>query len=205
MVEAASVTRREQSALETRQLIFNTAMDLFAEKGYDSVTVDDICEKAGVAKGTFYNHFKSKDQVILEEFLKIDTYYQEILDKLQKKKKKSHIAIMSDFIILTLKYINEQGIETIKVTYHSQIAPGPGSSQVASSERPLYRIVNQIVAGAQEAGEIRTDMSAASITQNLVRFTRGVVYDWCLQDGGFDLVRAGREYLRLVMDGLKIR
>ncbi len=202
MAEAGSVPRREQFAIETRQLIFDTAMDLFEKKGYDRVTVDDICEKAGVAKGTFYNHFKSKNQVIVEEFLKIDAYYGEILDKLQRKKK-SQIDIMSDFIILTLKYIGDKGIETIKVTYHSQIGPGLELSPVASSQRPLYQIVEQIVEQAQEAGEIRTDMSAASITQNVVRFTRGVVYDWCLQNGGFDLEQAGREYLKLVLDGLR--
>jgi len=202
MAEAASMTRREQFAMETRRIIFETAMDLFAEKGYDGVTVDDICEKAGVAKSTFYNLFKSKDQIIVEEFLKIDTYYQEILEKL-KKKKKSHIDKMVEFITLTLKYINDQGIETIKVTYHSQIGPSLKGSPVASPQRALYQIVEQIITEAQEAGEVRTDMSAASITQNLVRFTRGVIYDWCLQNGGFDLEQAGREYLKLVIDGLR--
>lgn len=202
MAEAASMTRREQFAMETRRIIFETAMDLFAEKGYDGVTVDDICEKAGVAKSTFYNLFKSKDQIIVEEFLKIDTYYQEILEKL-KKKKKSHIDKMVEFITLTLKYINDQGIETIKVTYHSQIGPSLKGSPVASPQRALYQIVEQIITEAQEAGEVRTDMSAASITQNLVRFTRGVIYDWCLQNGGFDLKQAGREYLKLIIDGVR--
>jgi len=202
MAEAANMTRREQYTMETRRIIFETAMDLFAEKGYDGVTVDDICEKAGVAKSTFYNLFKSKDQIIVEEFLKIDTYYKEILEKL-KRKKKSHIDKMVQFITLTFKYISNQGIETIKVTYHSQIGPSVEGSPVASSERPLYQIVEQIVQEAQEAGEVRTDINAAIITQTLVRFTRGVVYDWCLQNGGFDLEQAGREYLKLVIDGIR--
>jgi AcrR family transcriptional regulator len=202
MAEAARMTRREQFAMETRQIIFDTAMDLFAKEGYDRVTVDDICEKTGVAKSTFYNLFKSKDQIVVEEFLKIDAYYQEILDKIQKKKK-SHIDKMVEFINLTLKYINDQGIEIIKVTYHSQIGPSLKGSPVASPQRSLYRIVEQIITEAQEAGEVRTDMSAANITQNLVRFTRGVIYDWCLQNGGFDLMKAGREYMELVTDGIR--
>jgi AcrR family transcriptional regulator len=204
MTEAASVTRREQFAMETRKLIFDTAVDLFAEKGYDSMTVDDICEKAGVAKGTFYNHFKSKDQIIVEEFLKIDAYYGEILSKLQKKKK-SYIDKMNEFFALTLRYISEQGIEIMKVAYHSQIGPSRTSSPVASPKRPLYEIVELLVKEGQDNGEVRADMSAAVITQTLVHFTRGVVYDWCLQNGGFDLEQAGKDYFKLVLDGLRSR
>ncbi len=202
MTEAASVTRREQFAMETRQLIFDTAMELFTEKGYDSVTVDDICNKAGVAKGTFYNHFKSKDQIVIEEFLKIDAYYEEILAKIQKKKK-SYIDKMIDFMILTLKYISDQGIDTIKVAYHSQVGPSLEGSTIASPQRPLYKLVEGLVKEAQEAGEARTDLSAARITNVLVHFTRGVVYDWCLQNGAFDLEKAGKDYLAVVIDGLR--
>jgi len=41
-------------------------MELFARKGFDKTTVDEIVAKAGVAKGTFYLYFKSKDDLIKE-------------------------------------------------------------------------------------------------------------------------------------------
>jgi AcrR family transcriptional regulator len=197
------MTRREQSAIETRNIIFETAVELFSERGYDRVTVDDICDKAGVSKGTFYNHFKSKDQVIIEEFLKVDDFYQEILSRL--KNKKSYIDKLTTGITLTLRYISGMGINTIKVAYQSQIGPNRASSPVASQQRALYQIVEQHVREAQENGEARTDISAASITNTLVRFVRGLVYDWCLQNGDFDLQKAGKDYLAIVIDGLRPR
>ncbi len=202
MAEVARMTRREQYTLETRQLIFDTAIEMFSEEGYDAVTVDDICEKTRVAKSTFYNLFKSKDQIIVEEFLKIDSYYQEIIERI-KKKRKSHIEKLVEFMTLTLKYINDVGIEIIKVAYHSQIGPSLKGSPVASPQRALYTILEQTIAEAQEAGEVRTDKSAASIAQNLVMFTRGVIYDWCLRNGGFDLPDAGKEFLDLFIDGIR--
>lgn len=64
-------------------------------------------------------------------------------------------------------------------------------------------MVEQLVKEAQENGEARTDLSAASITNTLVRFVRGVVYDWCLQNGEFDLEKAGKDYVSVVIDGLR--
>ncbi|NJE06313.1 TetR/AcrR family transcriptional regulator [Thermococcus sp. M36] len=50
--------------MDTRERILKASEKLFAEKGYDETTVDEIVEKAGVAKGTFYNYFRSKEELI---------------------------------------------------------------------------------------------------------------------------------------------
>jgi len=42
-----------------------SAFELFAEHGFDEVTIDDIAARAGVTKGSFYSHYKSKHEVIL--------------------------------------------------------------------------------------------------------------------------------------------
>jgi TetR/AcrR family transcriptional repressor of nem operon len=44
-----------------RQKLLNAARSLIREKGYCATTVDDLCAKAGVTKGAFFHHFKSKD------------------------------------------------------------------------------------------------------------------------------------------------
>ncbi len=51
---------------KTRGKIVSSAMELFAKKGFDKTTVDEIVARAGVAKGTFYLYFKSKDDLIKE-------------------------------------------------------------------------------------------------------------------------------------------
>jgi len=55
-----------KSPSKTREKIVSAAMELFAKKGFDKSTVDEIVAKAGVAKGTFYLYFKSKDDLIKE-------------------------------------------------------------------------------------------------------------------------------------------
>ena len=55
----------KQQKEQIRAAIINTAISLFKEKEYDNVSVDEITKKVGIAKGTFYNFFSSKKDVLL--------------------------------------------------------------------------------------------------------------------------------------------
>lgn len=56
--------RRERKAALARLKLFRCALQLFAQRGFPSVTVEDITEAADVGKGTFFNYFASKDHVL---------------------------------------------------------------------------------------------------------------------------------------------
>ncbi len=57
-------TRRERKREETKERIFKSAMRLFKQKGFEATTIDEIAEKADVAKGTFFNYFPHKEAVL---------------------------------------------------------------------------------------------------------------------------------------------
>jgi AcrR family transcriptional regulator len=59
-----SMGRRERRAAETRLRLFRCALQLFAERGFPNVTVEDITQAADVGKGTFFNYFESKEHVL---------------------------------------------------------------------------------------------------------------------------------------------
>lgn len=48
---------------KTKRAIFETSMKLFAEKGYEATSVEEITATVGVAKGTLYYHFSSKEEI----------------------------------------------------------------------------------------------------------------------------------------------
>src|SRR5712671_3545328 len=50
---------------DVRQLILDTAYELFSHRGIRAVGVDEVIERAGVAKATLYKHFRSKDDLVL--------------------------------------------------------------------------------------------------------------------------------------------
>lgn len=60
----------------TKKSIFQSAMKIFSENGYNGATMDDIAINAGVAKGTLYYHFKSKEEIfkyVISEGMEIVT------------------------------------------------------------------------------------------------------------------------------------
>lgn len=55
----------QQRSEETRTKIIESAIKLFSNTGYNKASVDDICTEAGISKGAFYHHFKSKQELFL--------------------------------------------------------------------------------------------------------------------------------------------
>jgi len=55
----------QQRSEETRTKIMDSAIKLFSSTGYNKASVDDICAEAGISKGAFYHHFKSKQELFL--------------------------------------------------------------------------------------------------------------------------------------------
>ena len=50
---------------ESKTKLLDAALHVIRVKGYAATTVDDICHEAGVTKGSFFHHFKSKDELAL--------------------------------------------------------------------------------------------------------------------------------------------
>ena len=90
MVEASTIpsgvagTRKADLKYRRRDQIIKTATGLFSKKSYHDVTMGEIADKMGVAKGTIYNYFSSKEKLYLEilqnSFEAIEGLLQEEMD-----------------------------------------------------------------------------------------------------------------------------
>jgi AcrR family transcriptional regulator len=58
-------SRRERKKIAARSQILSTAIDLFSRRGLDAVTIDDIAAAADVGKGTIYNYFATKEDIVV--------------------------------------------------------------------------------------------------------------------------------------------
>ena len=196
-------TKRKIQGRKTRQKLFDTSTELFSKYGYDKVTIDDICEKIGVSKGAFYTHFESKDQVLVENFKQVFDYYDEISVDLAKFK--NSFQKLDAFNTYAMKRIKKIGLLTVKRAYHIEMTPGKKKSFLTSTDTSLYKIMNSIIAEGQKNREIRNDMSSDVIVTFLVQLARGMIFEWCLANGGFDLVENSKKMALIIFEGLRYR
>ena len=92
---------------KTKRKIFETSMKLFAEKGYDATSIEEITANVGVAKGTLYYHFSSKEEIfgfLIEEGVKLLKNSIEIkTDKLENALDKIRAIVLIEIKVL-VKY-----------------------------------------------------------------------------------------------------
>ena len=75
MATEKALNSRKKQAKETRTRIYETAVELMQEHGFENITVEEICKQAGVAVGSFYYHFQSKNDILTEIFHRADEYF----------------------------------------------------------------------------------------------------------------------------------
>lgn len=77
MAEEKKCTRSEQAA-QTKRNLTQTALRLFAERGYQNVSIADICSSVGVTVGVFYHYFRTKSDVYRTVSMQIDEAFRAI-------------------------------------------------------------------------------------------------------------------------------
>jgi TetR/AcrR family fatty acid metabolism transcriptional regulator len=194
------ITTRKEQALKTRQLLLDTALGLFDKRGYEKVSINDICREAGVSTGAFYHHFKSKDQILIEEFMKTDEFYRDLIVELAGVD--DYVEKLRGFTVSTMEYISSIGLSRLKVTYYTQIGPDKKASFLGSERRALYSILESLYREGQEKGILRRDISSGELAHLTIHCFRGLIYDWCLANGSFDMVEVGEKMVEILTYGV---
>jgi AcrR family transcriptional regulator len=182
-------TKRQIQAVETRDRIYDIAIKLMDKKGFDGMTIAEIGKMAGISVGTFYHYFSTKYDILAEIFHRADDYFStEVATELRSKKWPTSKKVVLYFDRYA-EFNLATGVKTLQQLYSSKI------KFFIKKGRPMQVALEEILANGQRTGEIRSDMSADEIVTYLFVFARGVVYEWCLFDGRYDIKKYMREYM----------
>lgn len=124
---------------KTKRRIFNTAIKLFSEKGYDNTNIEEITAIAGVAKGSLYYHFSKKEDIfdlLLEEGEKLLTNNIEIKTKNCTTALEKIKAIIMVQIKITVRY--EDFINIVLSQIWGQ------ESKNIKCQKAVYKYINKI-------------------------------------------------------------
>ena len=185
---------------KTKRNIFEKSMELFAKKGYEATSIEEITAVAGIAKGTFYYHFSSKEEIfefLIEEGMKllknnieIKTYKLEnSIDKIK--------AIILIQIKLAIKYEN-----FLKIIISSMWGTESRNQICRNSINEYINIIDEIVKEGIKKNEIKNnnnEITAYSIFQTI---TSTMLYKDNLKDKR-DIEKLCNDFCNILVNGIK--
>ena len=151
----------------TREKLLKAAISLFHEFGYNATSVQDIVSEANVPKGSFYNYFKSKEELAIAAS---DVFYPFALGLLELENTSSPVGRLRKYLRLTLK-------EMQRYQYVRGCLVGNFASEITNATPALKKRITEhldkatrriavVVSQAQAAGE----MDPGVPTMDLSRF-----------------------------------
>ena len=182
MNEKASISRQQQKSRETKEKIFQAAKRILQKKGYEELSIKNICEEAGVSNGSFYHHFKTKDDLLsyyIEDQPKIDPDLLELPDNVEGVKA-GIIQVYMNYV----KYCRELGVEFMSEYYDTK---NQALNAAIRMERPYPIItVQKYVEKAEQAGVVSLNVSIEEFTTDIRMIVIGNVFEWCVKHGEAD-------------------
>jgi AcrR family transcriptional regulator len=153
--ERGEPSRRERQRLETRNRLFEAALEEFRRVGFARGQIDRIVERVGVARGTFYFHFPSKEHVLFELQRRNERSIVERFEAFRERPRsiKALLLQIIDAIAAEVEAVGDPGLaREIMAMYVRQPVV------VDVSAMPLIGAVVDIFAAAAERGEVRDDI-----------------------------------------------
>ena len=200
-----NLTERQKKALETRSKLLHKSLELFGKYGFEHVTIEQITKACDVSKGTFYTHFPSKYDVILEKFKEFDTFYDTVEKEINPTLSASE-KILTIYNEQMLYIINVVGKDVLTTVYTAAMTNQVEEDHyLISPERKIFQILNNYIAEGVTSGEFRQDLSIADMQSIIQRCMRANVYDWLIHNETFDLVKEMQLFTSVVLDGLKTK
>jgi AcrR family transcriptional regulator len=178
-----------------RERLADAAFALFDERGYEQTTVDDITERAGLGRTTFFRLYRSKDDVIFPDH---DRMLEQVAERLRTSSHATALAAVSDAVrLVLLHYVDEGDLarRRYKLTSRVPALRDREIASVAGYQRLFREFIASWMADTAEPAPLRAELMAAAV----VAAHNHVLRRW-LRGESPDPAREVDEALRLVID-----
>jgi AcrR family transcriptional regulator len=205
---ASAPDRRQRRSAEIRERLFRAALDLFAEKGFGETTVEDITNTADVGKGTFFNHFPSKDHILL-------AFGEMQLGKLEEaiRLARSTNEPMPQFLRALGAHMTEEPTRNpaiVRALLQGYLSTSPVREIMIEIQTRMHALLTQMIQLSQDRDEIRSDLPAAEIAHVFRQTIFGTLLIWSLYsdttlhsriEAAFDVLWSGLTPRHVVTSG----
>ncbi|MGL5439896.1 MAG: TetR/AcrR family transcriptional regulator [Filifactoraceae bacterium] len=192
---------RQVKSQKMKNHIFETAMTLLKNHGYQYVTVNNVCVSANVSVGSFYHYFSSKDELLSYYFV---AGYEKYRQDYEEKQTEDFIKNICMIYSIYTRFCVEQGINFIKNFY----TPGNKSLNIrdigVKDERRLPTMQKSYLEleNAYKKGHILASVDILQIAEDLCVLEKGCIFEWALCDGRYELQENSYRMIKTLLNGI---
>jgi AcrR family transcriptional regulator len=193
--------RRQRRSAEIRQRLFRAALTLFAKKGFTDTTVQDITEAADLGKGTFFNHFPSKDHILIAFSDMQISKLQEMVSAMRE----TDPPIRSFLGELTTRMTEEpaRAPSLVRALLQANLSSSTVRDAMKENHARGHRLLTQMAEMAQERGAFRRDVPASELADVFRQTVMGTLLVWSVY-GDASLPDRMRAALNVLWGGLAV-
>ena len=192
------LSKQQKKSLETKRKIFRAAKNILRRDGYEQLSIKNICEEAGVSNGSFYHHFKTKDDLLSYYIEEQPSINPDLLD-LPSCAEEAKIAIIHVYLHYA-EYCRELGVEFIS-NYYTPKNQALNPEIRSARPYPILTVENYLQK-AIDKGIVKPALPVKDILTDIRMLVIGNVFEWCLHDGKNDFEGNIRRSLGRYLDGI---
>jgi AcrR family transcriptional regulator len=168
---------RQERGKETRRRLIHAATKLWSKRGFDAVTVEEICTEAGVGRTTFYLHFESKERLLAS--LAGATAAGVTADLEDVRASESLDQQLDAFVRGVVRRMEDVPRSLVQLVIQSQRVAAMHIDAVQRAESTSFGdILRGILADARRRGELRRGADPAELGEILGALTMDAIETW---------------------------
>lgn len=192
------MTKQQLKSKETKERIFQAAKTILQRSGYENLSIKNICEEAGVSNGSFYHHFKTKDDLLSYYIEAQPTINPELLD-IPKNREEAITSIVGVYLNYAA-YCKELGVDFVSGYYTPR---NQALNPDIRTERPYPIVtVQQYLEKSVAANAIELKLTIAEVVNDIRMLVIGNAFEWAMRNGEVDIEANIKRSLSYYLDSV---
>lgn len=192
---------RRDSGNATREALLESAIKLFADRGYDATAVQEIVEAASATKGAFYHHFHSKLDVAVAIHQRAIERQVDMLQEIVDRGLPCSVTLALMLEAMIAEH-DSHGEEIAIFNQRRALFREPAFEPVRELRDHVERTFDDVIVRGIETGEFRPVPSVRVLVFALIGMSAWM-YQWYTPSGKMPAREIGRLYTMILLDGLR--
>jgi len=195
---------REKKKIETKNKIFEVAGRLFKEKGFESTSIDEITEQAGIGKGTFFNYFPTKEALLLYFGEQRDELIYSLIENELATSCSTRDKIKNLLAFLAEHYEKDKELTKLMVFEYIKYLRFTGlkSDEEKKRQYRLIKLLSDILEEGVKGGDVKSTINVKKATETLIAIYLFSLMAWLKPESDYSFSRDISEKIDIVFEGI---